>query len=66
MRTVKADINNVKGNLNRYFSKCIGAGRAAEVMRHEAYEQLKMIQRECPFEYIRFHGLFHDFRMYVL
>ena len=29
-------------------------------MRHEAYEQLRTIQQECPFEYIRFHGLFHD------
>ncbi len=60
MRTISADLDQIKGNLNRYFSKCVGAGRAAEVMRHQAYEQLCMIQRECPFEYIRFHGLFHD------
>ena len=60
MRNIKADINTKKGSLNRYFAKCIGAGRAAEVMRHEAYEQLRTIQAECPFEYIRFHGLFHD------
>ncbi|MBQ8408631.1 MAG: glycoside hydrolase [Clostridia bacterium] len=60
MRQIKADINAKKGRLNRYFSRCIGAGRAAEVMRHTAYEQLKLIQEECPFEYIRFHGLFHD------
>ena len=60
MRVVFADINNIKGKLNRYFSKCIGAGRAAEVMRYRAFEQLKQIQRECPFEYIRFHGLFHE------
>ncbi len=60
MRYIKADINAKKGLLNRYFSKCIGAGRAAEVMRHEAYKQLRTVQEECPFEYIRFHGLFHD------
>ena len=60
MRNIKADINKSKGAFNRYFSKCIGAGRAAEVMRHEAYKQLCTIQKECPFEYIRFHGLFHD------
>ena len=60
MRIIKSDINANKGKLDRYFAKCIGAGRAAEVMRHTAYEQLKMIQKECPFEYIRFHGLFHD------
>ncbi len=60
MRQIKADINTKKGSLNRYFAKCIGAGRAAEVMRHKAYMQLCAIQEECPFEYIRFHGLFHD------
>ena len=60
MRTIISDINTCKGKLDRYFSKCIGAGRAAEVMRHEAYEQLRTVQNECPFEYIRFHGLFHD------
>ena len=60
MRTISASIDGKKGRLNRYFSRCIGAGRAAEVMRHQAYEQLKQVQRECPFSYIRFHGLFHD------
>ena len=60
MRLIKADIRQKKGALNRYFAKCIGAGRAAEVMRHEAYRQLCTVQEECPFEYIRFHGLFHD------
>ena len=60
MRNIKANINERKGTLDRYFAKCVGAGRAAEVMRHKAYEQLCTIQAECPFEYIRFHGLFHD------
>ena len=60
MRVVSVDISNVKGRLDRYFSRCVGAGRAAEVMRHVAYEQLRKMQKECPFEYIRFHGLFHD------
>ena len=60
MRQITADIRQNKGKLNRYFARCVGAGRAAEVMRHEAYSQLCTIQKECPFEYIRFHGLFHD------
>ena len=60
MRNIKANVNLKKGKLDRYFAKCIGAGRAAEVMRHAAYEQLRTVQKECPFEYIRFHGLFHD------
>ena len=60
MRELYIDVKEEKGKLNRYFTKSIGAGRAAEVMRYSAFEQLKMIQRTCPFEYIRFHGIFHE------
>lgn len=60
MRKIYADVTQVKGKLDRFFAKCIGAGRAGEVMRYVPMEQLKMIQRECPFEYIRFHGIFHE------
>ncbi len=60
MRIISADISKTKGKLNRFFSECIGAGRAGEVMRHVAYEQLKEVQKECNFKYIRFHGLFHE------
>jgi xylan 1,4-beta-xylosidase len=60
MRTIKANVNLEKGKLDRYFSACIGAGRAAEVMRYIPMQQLKKMQEECPFRYIRFHGLFHE------
>ena len=60
MRTITANIKNEKGPLNRFFSNCIGAGRAAEVMRHVPMKQLEQMQRECPFRYIRFHGIFHE------
>lgn len=60
MRIISSDLGKEKGKLNRFFSECIGAGRAGEVMRHNAYEQLKTVQKECDFKYIRFHGLFHE------
>ena len=60
MRIIKADISKEKGKLDRYFSECVGAGRAAEVMRYAASKQLEYIQSICPFRYIRFHGLFHE------
>ena len=60
MRQITVNIGQEKGKLNRYFKRCIGAGRAAEVMRHVAFEQLKQIQKDIGFEYIRFHGLFHE------
>ncbi|MBQ9748088.1 MAG: cellulase family glycosylhydrolase [Clostridia bacterium] len=60
MRTVQASVHNQKGVLDRFFSGCIGIGRAGEVMRYIPMQQLKRIQRECPFRYIRFHGIFHE------
>ena len=60
MRTIHANIKNEKGKLNRFFSECIGAGRAAEVMRYIPMKQLQQVQKECPFRYIRFHGIFHE------
>ena len=60
MRQITVNVNCKKGKLNRYFQRCIGAGRAAEVMRYTAFEQLKQIQKDIGFEYIRFHGLFHE------
>lgn len=60
MRTIIADAKKETGKLDRYFSECIGAGRAGEVMRYAASKQLEYIQSICPFRYIRFHGLFHE------
>ena len=60
MRTIKAHLQNEKGALDRFFSACIGAGRAGEVMRHIPMTQLQQMQKECPFRYIRFHGIFHE------
>lgn len=45
---------------SRYYQKCITFGRAAEGLRADFQEQLKEFQGEIGFEYIRFHGLFHD------
>lgn len=43
-----------------YWSKCVGAGRANEGLRASWRDQLRLAVAECGFEYIRFHGLFHD------
>lgn len=59
-RKIYADFNSVRNLKSETYFKCIGAGRAAEGLRADWQEQLRMIQTECPFEYIRFHGLFHD------
>ena len=40
--------------------KTVSVGRAYELLRHEHFEQFKKLQEEIGFEYVRFHGLFHD------
>ena len=39
---------------------CIGTGRMNLALRHEYHKQLKKVQKEIGFKYIRGHGLFHD------
>ena len=59
-REIKVDINNVKGNLSQTFKNCVGAGRASEGLRADWQEQLKIVQSQIGFKYIRFHGLLCD------
>ena len=39
---------------------CIGTGRMGLALQKEYQEQLKMVQEEIGFQYIRGHGLFSD------
>lgn len=43
-----------------YWRMLTTAGRAGEGLRAEWQRQLRRIQREMPFDYIRFHGLFFE------
>ncbi len=45
---------------DHFWSKCVGAGRANEALRAGWLEQMEKVQQNCGFEYVRFHGLFHD------
>lgn len=46
--------------LDHYWSKCVGAGRANEGLRANWLEHLSLVHKDCCFQYLRFHGLFHD------
>ncbi len=59
-RVITADFNDVKGPRSEVWRECIGAGRAAEGLRADWQEQLKVCQDEIGFRSIRFHGLLHD------
>ncbi len=59
-RVIAADYSKVKGKHNEFFRQVVGAGRAAEGLRAEWQRDLGVVQRECGFKYIRFHGLLQD------
>jgi hypothetical protein len=41
-------------------SKVVGAGRANEGLRATWQEELQTAHDEAGFQYVRFHGIFHD------
>jgi xylan 1,4-beta-xylosidase len=43
-----------------YWSRVVGAGRANEALRAGWLEQMDKVHQNCGFEYVRFHGLFHE------
>lgn len=57
---IKVDYNTEGESFEHYWSKCVGAGRAAEGLRAGWLEQLEKVHQDCGFETVRFHGLFHD------
>lgn len=59
-RRIEADVNDVRGPMNRMYNLCVGAGRANEGLRADWQRQLRRAREECGFRYIRFHALFHD------
>lgn len=59
-RVVSADYRRVKGPRDRFPQLVVGAGRAAEGLRADWQRDLRLVRRECGFEYVRFHGLLQD------
>ena len=43
-----------------YWKTCVGAGRANEGLRAAFQRQLRQVQEQIGFRYLRFHGLLHD------
>ena len=60
VRVIAVDVDAVRGPLDTSFKECVGAGRANEGLRADWQDQLREVQRECGFKYIRMHGLLTD------
>lgn len=54
------DKNSEAQSFEPYYLKCICAGRAREGLRASWQKQLKLVQDEIGFEYLRFHGIYND------
>ncbi|ANW95388.1 glycoside hydrolase [Wenyingzhuangia fucanilytica] len=57
---VKVKASQSGEKFEHFWSKSVGAGRANEGLRAGWLEQLEKVQQECGFEFVRFHGIFHD------
>ncbi|MGQ1784589.1 MULTISPECIES: GH39 family glycosyl hydrolase [unclassified Saccharicrinis] len=57
---IVVDVNTNGEQFDHFWSKCVGAGRANEALRAGWLEQMDKVHKECGFEYVRFHGLFHE------
>src|SRR5678816_802946 len=59
-RLISIDYRQVKGPRDRFPQLVVGAGPAAEGLRADWQRDLSLVQKECGFKYIRFHGLLQD------
>lgn len=51
---------NAEASFNNKAKFCVGTGRLGLGLHKEYYDQLKMVQDEIGFSFIRGHGIFHD------
>ena len=58
--TANAGVSAGTKTFKPHWNPCVGAGRAAEALRSGWMEHMELAHRECGFESVRFHGLFHN------
>lgn len=58
--SASVDVRDPGRKIDRYWTRCVGAGRANEGLRASWQQQLRRCVDQCGFQYLRFHGLFHD------
>ena len=58
--TYELSVNKRGKELKHTWSKMMTFSRASEGLRAEFQRQMMEVQKEIPFEYVRFHGIFND------
>lgn len=59
-RQITIDLKNVKGEFSKTPLSIVNAGRAAEGLRKDWQDQLRIVRKECGFEQMRFHGILNE------
>ena len=62
-RTIEMNANNRLNTLHHSFKTFTGVGRAKEILLESIQQQLRIIQKEVGFRYIKFHGILDDSMM---
>jgi xylan 1,4-beta-xylosidase len=57
---VTVDANAATTPFAHFWERMFGSGRAALVLRASYQRDLRLVKKATGFEYVRFHGLFHD------
>ena len=61
--TVETNSKNSQKQLKHYFKTFTGVGRAKELMMERVREELRLLQKEVGFQFIKFHGILDDAMM---
>jgi xylan 1,4-beta-xylosidase len=62
-RTIELNCNNYQKTLRHTFKTFTGVGRAKEIIMESIQKELKILQKEVGFRYIKFHGILDDSMM---
>lgn len=59
-REIDLDVTEIKGEHDKFFRHSVGSGHASLALRKTYLDHLEIVKVACGFEYVRFHGIFHD------
>jgi len=59
-RRIVVNIDNTAGPVDRFFDLSVGSDYPGTLIRDDSQAQLKIVEDELGFRYIRFHAIFHD------
>lgn len=59
-RVIEGDFERIKGSSDKFWRLCVGSDYPGILLRADNLAHLRLVRQELGFEYMRFHGIFHD------